>query len=145
PPRSSDQRWYVSDTRSLARTVGFRAKTSPRVGLERTFEWLTRELHGSVRTRSAAKKSAKVALVNPPWSFDRSVYFGCREAHLPLEYGYAKALLEECGNDVLIVDGQLGFTWRTGERDADLDASGAAGGDAAIREAIARFGPDVTV
>ena len=47
------------------------------------------------------------ALVNPNWNFDGSIYFGCREPHLPLEYGYAKALLERAGHDVLIVDGQL--------------------------------------
>ena len=47
------------------------------------------------------------ALVNPSWTFDGSIYFGCREPHLPLEYGYAKALLERDGHDVLVVDGQL--------------------------------------
>ena len=36
----------------------------------------------------------KVALVNPNWTFDGSIYFGCREPHLPLEFGYARALLE---------------------------------------------------
>ena len=41
--------------------------------------------------------AVKVALVNPPWSFEGSIYFGCREPHLPLEYGYAKALLEARG------------------------------------------------
>jgi B12-binding domain/radical SAM domain protein of rhizo-twelve system len=49
----------------------------------------------------------KFALVNPPWSFDGSIYFGCREPHLPLEYGYARALLEAEHHDVLIVDAQL--------------------------------------
>ena len=39
----------------------------------------------------------RVALVNPPWSFDGSIYFGCREPHLPLELGYAEALLEAAG------------------------------------------------
>jgi anaerobic magnesium-protoporphyrin IX monomethyl ester cyclase len=29
----------------------------------------------------------RVALVNPPWSFAGSIYFGCREPHLPLELG----------------------------------------------------------
>src|SRR5579884_3247665 len=47
------------------------------------------------------------ALINPAWSFEGSIYFGCREPHLPLEYGYSKALLEAAGHDVLIVDGQL--------------------------------------
>jgi anaerobic magnesium-protoporphyrin IX monomethyl ester cyclase len=49
----------------------------------------------------------KYALINPAWSFDGSIYFGCREPHLPLEYGYAKRLLEEAGHDVEIIDGQL--------------------------------------
>ena len=49
----------------------------------------------------------KFALVNPPWTFDGSIYFGCREPHLPLEYGYAKALLEAAGHDAEIFDGQL--------------------------------------
>jgi hypothetical protein len=49
----------------------------------------------------------KYALINPPWSFDGSIYFGCRAPHLPLEYGYARALLERGGHEVLLVDGQL--------------------------------------
>jgi B12-binding domain/radical SAM domain protein of rhizo-twelve system len=49
----------------------------------------------------------RFSLVNPPWSFDRSIYFGCREPHLPLEYGYSKALLERAGHEVQIVDAQL--------------------------------------
>ena len=40
----------------------------------------------------------KVALVNPPWRFEGSIYFGCREAHLPLELGYARALLQAQGH-----------------------------------------------
>ena len=35
----------------------------------------------------------RVALINPNWDFAGSIYFGCREPHLPLEYGYARALL----------------------------------------------------
>ena len=49
----------------------------------------------------------KFALVNPHWTFDGSIYFGCREPHLPLEYGYARALLERAGHEVLLVDAQL--------------------------------------
>ena len=49
----------------------------------------------------------KVALVNPPWSFDGSIYFGCRHPHLPLEYGAAKLLLEAAGHRVEIIDGHL--------------------------------------
>ncbi|HKS88711.1 MAG TPA: TIGR04295 family B12-binding domain-containing radical SAM protein [Stellaceae bacterium] len=47
----------------------------------------------------------RVALVNPAWSFVGSIYFGCREPHLPLEYGYAKALLEAAGHTAEIFDG----------------------------------------
>lgn len=49
----------------------------------------------------------RFALVNPPWSFERSIYFGCREPHLPLEFGYSKALLENRGHAAAIFDGQL--------------------------------------
>lgn len=49
----------------------------------------------------------KVALVNPPWTFDGSIYFGCREPHLPLELGYTRALLEANGHRVLLVDAHL--------------------------------------
>jgi len=70
----------------------------------------------------------RVALVNPPWSFDGSIYFGCREPHLPLEYGCAKALLERAGHTAEIVDAQLfGLT---------LDD---------VRARVAAFRPDVTV
>ena len=49
----------------------------------------------------------RVALVNPQWSFDHSIYFGCREPHLPLEYGCAKTLLQAAGHEAEIIDGQL--------------------------------------
>ncbi len=49
----------------------------------------------------------KVALVNPPWRFEGSIYFGCREAHLPLELGYARALLQAQGHQTLMLDGNL--------------------------------------
>jgi anaerobic magnesium-protoporphyrin IX monomethyl ester cyclase len=49
----------------------------------------------------------KFALVNPNWTFEGSIYFGCREPHLPLEYGYSRALLEADGHEVLLVDAQL--------------------------------------
>src|SRR5207237_517322 len=41
------------------------------------------------------------------WSFDGSIYFGCREPHLPLEYGYARALLTDAGHDAAIFDAQI--------------------------------------
>ena len=49
----------------------------------------------------------RYALLNPRWTFDGSIYFGCREPHLPLEYGYARALLQREGHDVLLVDAHL--------------------------------------
>ncbi len=49
----------------------------------------------------------RFALVNPHWNFEGSIYFGCREPHLPLEFGYSKALLEQNGHEAVIVDGQL--------------------------------------
>ncbi len=49
----------------------------------------------------------RYSLINPPWSFEGSIYFGCREPHLPLEYGYSRALLEREGHEVQIVDAQL--------------------------------------
>jgi hypothetical protein len=49
----------------------------------------------------------KVALINPNWRFDGSIYFGCREPHLPLEFGISKRLLEDAGNRVLLLDAQL--------------------------------------
>ncbi len=70
----------------------------------------------------------KVALVNPHWEFGRSIYFGCRAPHLPLELGYAKALLEAGGHDVLMLDGHLCDTTND-----------------ALAEAVAAFAPAMTV
>lgn len=70
----------------------------------------------------------RVALINPNWSFEGSIYFGCREPHLPLEYGYAKALLERAGHEAIIIDAQL-FDLRDDE----------------IADAVAAFRPDFTV
>lgn len=70
----------------------------------------------------------KYALLNPAWSFEGSIYFGCREPHLPLEYGYARSLLERRGHEVLLVDAHLsGLSNR------------------AIVERVAAFQPDFTV
>ena len=70
----------------------------------------------------------KFALVNPNWSFDGSIYFGCREPHLPLKFGYAKVLLERAGHEAGIVDAQL------------FDLS-----EQALRERVAGIAPDVIV
>jgi anaerobic magnesium-protoporphyrin IX monomethyl ester cyclase len=49
----------------------------------------------------------RFSLINPPWDFGGSIYFGCREPHLPLEYAYSKALLERAGHAALIIDAQM--------------------------------------
>lgn len=49
----------------------------------------------------------RYSLVNPPWNFEGSIYFGCPEPHLPLEFGYSRALLQAAGHEVQIVDAQL--------------------------------------
>src|SRR5258707_4855210 len=61
----------------------------------------------SVAAEPVGRAARKIALINPNWSFDGSIYFGCREPHLPLEYGYAESLLQRAGHDVQIVDAQL--------------------------------------
>jgi B12-binding domain/radical SAM domain protein of rhizo-twelve system len=70
----------------------------------------------------------RVALVNPRWSFDRSIYFGCREPHLPLELGYAKALLEAGGHAARLFDGALDGC-----------------DNPALADQVAAFGADMTV
>lgn len=70
----------------------------------------------------------RVALVNPAWSYANSIYFGSRDPHLPLELGYAKALLEPAGHEVLMLDGHL-----CGQSNAEL------------AELAAAFAPDMTV
>ncbi|MER9673762.1 TIGR04295 family B12-binding domain-containing radical SAM protein [Mesorhizobium sp. M0208] len=70
----------------------------------------------------------KVALVNPSWTYQDSIYFGCRQPHLPLELGYSKALLEAAGHEVLMLDGQI----------QKLD-------NAALADRVAAFEPDMTV
>lgn len=70
----------------------------------------------------------KIALVNPHWSYDGSIYFGCRAPHLPLELGYCKQLLERDGHSVRMWDGALQGL-----------------GNDAIAEAVAAFSPDMTI
>jgi B12-binding domain/radical SAM domain protein of rhizo-twelve system len=49
----------------------------------------------------------KVALVNPAWRFENSIYFGCRAPHLPIELGASKVLLEKAGHEARMFDGLL--------------------------------------
>ena len=46
----------------------------------------------------------RFALVNPSWSFEGSTYFGCAEAHFPLELLSAREVLRGAGHEVLLVD-----------------------------------------
>ena len=70
----------------------------------------------------------RVALVNPAWDYRHSIYFGCRAAHLPLELGYSRALLQAAGHEVLMLDGQI----------QGLDT-------AALAARALAFAPDLTV
>lgn len=70
----------------------------------------------------------RVALVNPPWDFAGSIYFGCREPHLPLELGYARALLQAGGHEAEMFDGHL----------AGQDSQ-------ALADAVAGLRPELTV
>jgi len=70
----------------------------------------------------------RFCLINPPWNFDNSIYFGCREVHLPLEFGYSKALLERAGHEAAILDAQADGN--------SLDV---------LRARVAAFEPDFTV
>lgn len=70
----------------------------------------------------------RIALVNPPWRFDGSIYFGCRDTHLPLELGAARVLLERAGHKARMFDGALDGT--------DLQDTA---------DAVADYGPDLTV
>jgi B12-binding domain/radical SAM domain protein of rhizo-twelve system len=70
----------------------------------------------------------KFALVNPNWTFNGSIYFGCRDPHFPLEFGYSKVLLERQAHEATIIDGQL--------FDLSLDA---------IARQVGEFGADVAV
>jgi len=49
----------------------------------------------------------RFALVNPAWDFARSIYFGCREPHYPLELLFAFDQLQEAGHEPLLIDSQL--------------------------------------
>lgn len=70
----------------------------------------------------------RLALVNPHWSFEGSIYFGCRAPHLPLELGSARLLLEREGHQVHLIDAHL----------CELS-------EAEVRDELMAFRPDITV
>jgi B12-binding domain/radical SAM domain protein of rhizo-twelve system len=49
----------------------------------------------------------RVALINPNWTFDGSIYFGCRSPHLPLELGTSQHFLERAGHRTLLLDAHM--------------------------------------
>ena len=95
--RPGDQRYFVADT--TQRAPGARPRRARSAGAT---AW-PGSPPGSRPSSKAVERgrAVKVALVNPPWTFDGSIYFGCREPHLPLELGYTRALLERDGHEVL--------------------------------------------
>ena len=125
--RVGDQRYYVSDTRAFR--IGDRMEATNRCSGGSEPPPSVAYPQQCDRPRNCPSRCrVKFALINPNWSFDGSIYFGCREPHLPLEYGYAKALLEKEGHEVRIIDGQL----------EQLEISD-------IYDRVADFRPDFTV
>jgi anaerobic magnesium-protoporphyrin IX monomethyl ester cyclase len=63
----------------------------------------------------------RVALINPNWKFDGSIYFGCRSPHLPLELGISQHYLNEAGHATLLLDAHM-FDLSLSELEAELRA-----------------------
>jgi anaerobic magnesium-protoporphyrin IX monomethyl ester cyclase len=70
----------------------------------------------------------RVALINPDWRYEGSIYFGCRSPHLPLELGISQQLLERAGHQTLLLDAHM-FGLSIGDITAELQS----------------FGPDIIV
>lgn len=49
----------------------------------------------------------RVALINPNWRFDGSIYFGCHSPHLPLELRISETFLHDAGHSTLLLDAHL--------------------------------------
>lgn len=49
----------------------------------------------------------RIALINPNWHFEGSIYFGCRSPHLPLELGISQHALREAGHPTLLLDAHM--------------------------------------
>jgi B12-binding domain/radical SAM domain protein of rhizo-twelve system len=71
---------------------------------------------------------SRVALINPNWDFEGSIYFGCRSPHLPLELGISQHSLSEAGHATLLLDAHM----------FDLSL-------AEIEDELRRFRPDMIV
>jgi B12-binding domain/radical SAM domain protein of rhizo-twelve system len=70
----------------------------------------------------------RVALINPNWTYGGSIYFGCRQPHLPIELGVSQWMLREQGHQTLLLDAHM--------FDLSIDD---------IRFEIRSFAPDVIV
>ncbi|HEU0148694.1 MAG TPA: cobalamin-dependent protein, partial [Bradyrhizobium sp.] len=63
----------------------------------------------------------RVALINPHWTFEGSIYFGCRSPHLPLELGISQACLRSAGHTTLLLDAHM-FELSLSDIQAELSA-----------------------
>jgi B12-binding domain/radical SAM domain protein of rhizo-twelve system len=63
----------------------------------------------------------RVALINPNWNFDGSIYFGCRSPHLPLELGISQHHLRQAGHATLLLDSHM-FGMAPADIEAELRA-----------------------
>lgn len=66
----------------------------------------------------------RVVLINPNWHYDGSIYFGCREPHLPLELGLSQRRLEQAGCRTLLLDAHM-FDLSSADVVAEVRAFGA--------------------
>src|ERR1700716_850894 len=83
---------------------------------------------GSRDFRQGVAAMTRVALINPDWQYEGSIYFGCRSPHLPLELGISQQLLEQAGHNTLLLDAHM-----FGLTDADIAAE------------LRTFKPDIVV
>ena len=65
----------------------------------------------------------RVALVNPSWSYEGSIYFGCRAPHLPLEEVFFLLFLSYLAVVMFAV-----FERRSRARSRNADATGSGSG-----------------
>jgi B12-binding domain/radical SAM domain protein of rhizo-twelve system len=49
----------------------------------------------------------RIALINPNWHFEGSIYFGCQAPHLPLELRLSERGLQEDGHSTLLLDAHM--------------------------------------
>src|SRR3954463_935659 len=66
-------------------------------------------------------RMTRVALINPKWEFEGSIYFGCRSPHLPPELGIWQPYLNEAGQATLLLDAHM-FDLSLAEVEAELRA-----------------------